>query len=380
MKKVLMGTTAIGAAALMAGPAAAQDGKISLGVGGYYENFFTFVEQDFDGGDNDYNQFNVRQEGEIHFTGETTLDNGLTVGFQAQLEAITQGDQIDETFLYFEGSWGRLVMGSENSAPYLMQYTAPSAGLGLNDPNIAPFNDISAAGTSTLLNQVSDANKITYFTPRFAGFQLGASYTPNIDETGGDRQSSDLNTSEDEDDYNNFFGIGANFVESFNGVDVAIAGGFEYGMEEEDDVSGPVNNFVIDPDTGAIVNDPTTSADIDDYVAFSGGVNVGFAGFTVGGSVLHSNGGLENDGDVLVWDVGVTYGQGPWEIGATYLNGETETTGGDDQLHRVELGANYRLSPGVRVIGALQYTDEEDASADREEDAWGVIIGTRLDF
>ncbi|WP_162906696.1 porin [Algihabitans albus] len=361
MKKVLMGTTAIGAVALMAGPAAAQDGKISLGVGGYYENFFTFVEQDFDGpGDNDYNQFNVRQEGEIHFTGETTLDNGLTVGFQAQLEAITQGDQIDETFLYFEGSWGRLVMGSENSAPYLMQYTAPSAGLGLNDPNIAPFQQNSDAGTSTLLNQVSDSNKITYFTPRFAGFQLGASYTPNIDATGGDRQSSGLNTDEDPGDYNNFFGGGANFVESFNGFDVAVAGGIEYGMEEED----------------ALVGNPET----DDFLAFSGGVNVGFAGFTVGGSVLHSNGGLDDDGDTLVWDVGATYGQGPWEVGVTYLNGETETVGGDDQLHRVELGANYRLSPGVRVIGALQYSDDEDSSEDREEDAWGVIIGTRLDF
>ena len=369
MKKVLMGTTAIGAVALMAGPAAAQDGKISLGVGGYYENFFTFVEQDFDstnsdgvGGatlDNDYNQFNVRQEGEIHFTGETTLDNGLTVGFQVQLEAVTQDDQIDETFLYFEGSWGRLVMGSENSAPYLMQYIAPSAGLGLNDPNIAPYQDVSDAGTSTLLNTVSDANKITYFTPRFAGFQLGASYTPNIDERGGDRQSSGLNTDEDLDEYNNFFGAGANFVESFNGIDVAIAGGIEYGQEEE--------------------NDPTTP-EIDDFLGFSGGVNVGFAGFTVGGSVLHSNGGLDDDGDVLVWDVGVTYGQGPWEVGATYLNGETETAGGDDQLHRVELGANYRLSPGVRVIGALQYTDDEDASTDRAEDAFGVIIGTRLDF
>ena len=362
MKKVLMGTTAIGAAALMAGPAAAQDGKISLGVGGYYENFFTFVEQDFDG-DGDYNQFNVRQEGEIHFTGETTLDNGLTVGFQAQLEAITQGDQIDETYLYFEGSWGRLVMGSENSAPYLMQYTAPSAGLGLNDPNIAPFeaND-SIAGTTTLLNTVSDANKITYFTPRFAGFQLGASYTPNIDETGGDRQSSGLNESENEDDYNNFLGVGANFVESFNGVDVAIAGGLEYGQAEN--------------------NEDLLPANIDDFLGFSGGVNVGFAGFTVGGSVLHSNGGLDDNGDELVWDVGATYGQGPWEVGITYLRGETETgaDGGEDEIDRFELGANYRLSPGVRVIGAVQYTDVEDDSADRDEDAWGVIIGTRLDF
>ncbi|MGP1257283.1 MAG: porin, partial [Kiloniellales bacterium] len=112
-----------------------------------------------------------------------------------------------------------------------------------------------------------------------------------------------------------------------------------------------------------------------------GGVNVGYAGFTVGGSVLHTNGGLDDDGDVLVWDVGVTYGQGPWEVGVTYLNGETETGAGqEDEIDRFELGGRYRLSPGVRVVGAIQYTDEEDDSANRDEDAWGVIIGTRLDF
>jgi predicted porin len=361
MKKALYGTTALGAIALMAGPAAAQDGKISLGVGGYYENFFTAVAQDCDVADCDgggvnggeYNPFNVRQEGEIHFKGETTLDNGLTVGFQAQLEAITAGDQMDETYLYFEGSWGRLVMGSENSAPYLMQYTAPSAGLGVNSPNVGPYNAISAAGTSTLLNATSDANKVTYFTPRFSGFQLGASYTPNIDSRGGNNQTFGLNETDEAGEFDNFFAGGANFVESFGGVDVAVAGGIEYGMAE---------------DSG------------DDFVGYSGGLNVGFSGFTVGGSVLYSDNVIgANDGQ-LVWDVGATYGAGPWEIGVTYLNGETETGGGDDQVHRVELGGNYRLSPGVKVVGALQYTNDDDASASREEDAWGVILGTRLDF
>jgi predicted porin len=361
MKKALYGTTALGAIALMAGPAAAQDGKISLGVGGYYENFFTAVAQDSDVGDSDgdgvaggeYNPFNVRQEGEIHFKGETTLDNGLTVGFQAQLEAITAGDQMDETYLYFEGGWGRLIMGSENSAPYLMQYAAPYAGLGLNDPNMAPYNAVSDASTTTYLNATSDANKVTYFTPRISGFQLGASYTPNIDNRGGNTQSFGLNEDDEDGEFNNFFNGGANFVQSFSGVDVAVAGGIEYGMAEG---SG------------------------DDYLGYSGGLNIGFSGFTVGGSVAYTDDTIGVNDGTLTWDVGATYGAGPWEVGVTYLNGETETAGGDDQLHRVELGGNYRLSPGVKVVGALQYTNDEDKSANREEDAWGVILGTRLDF
>ncbi|MEX0922339.1 MAG: porin, partial [Rhodovibrionaceae bacterium] len=190
MKKLLLGTTAIAAASLIAGPAMAEDGKISLSVGGYYQNVVTFVSQDDSnadvefGGlsfeipiDREFNPVNVRHEGEIHFKGETTLDNGLVVGFQAQLEAITQGDQMDETYLYFSGSWGRLIMGSENSAPYLMAYAAPYAGLGINSPNFFLFSPPlgTNAATSGYLNLASDANKITYFTPRFGGFQLGVS-------------------------------------------------------------------------------------------------------------------------------------------------------------------------------------------------------------
>jgi predicted porin len=359
MRKVLLGTTALGAAALLAGPVAAQDGKISLGVGGYYQNFLTFTEQDYDGTDgNDYHEFQVRHEGEIHFKGETTLDNGLTVGFQAQLEALTSGDQMDETYMYFTGSWGRLVLGSENSAADLMQYAAPAAGLGVNSPNFAPFRQNSSAGTSTYLNRTSDANKITYFTPRFGGFQLGVSYTPNVDAVEGNSQSHGLVTSEDVGDQANFFTLGANFVNSFGGFDIAVAAGLEYGFLEQNDALGT----------------------FDDHLGLSTGVNFGFAGFTIGGSILHSNNGFDNDGDTLVWDAGITYGRGPWEIGFTYLNGDRETNPGEDDIDRFELGGNYGLSPGVTVVGALQYTRDEDESADREEDAWGVIIGTKLSF
>ncbi len=415
MKKLLLGSTAIAVAGLVAGPAMAEDGKISLSVGGYYQNIVTFVSQDDDdinvgigGGnfeipyDREFNPVNVRHEGEIHFKGETTLDNGLNVGFQAQLEAITQGDQMDETYLYFSGSWGRLVMGSENSAPYLMAYAAPYAGLGINSPNFFMFSpSLSAsAATSGYLNLASDANKITYFTPRFGGFQLGVSYTPNIDSAGGNRQTFGLNTDEDAGDLNHVIAAGVNFVESFNGVDVAIFAGAEWANREEDGVA--VITMIPTPPQGTFF-----AVAEDDYQSYQAGLNIGFSGFTVGGSVSYVDAGfdddfVDSDSDQWFYDVGATYSTGPWTVGLTYSYSDLELNGGalafpfgystfESRRHMVELGASYALSPGVTIYGAGQWMKQlndyevdavvgPDIDADQDTEGWGLSIGTKLSF
>lgn len=360
MKRLLLGTTALAAAGLATGPALAQDyGKISLSVGGYYQNFISFVSQDDErsfGTEREFNPVNVRHEGEIIFSGETTLDNGLVVGFQAQLEAITQGDQMDETYLYFSGSWGRLLMGSENSAPYLMAYAAPYAGLGVNSPNFFLFSPMSEtdARTSGYLNFASDANKITYFTPRFGGFQLGVSYTPNVDAVGGNRQTFGLNTDEDAGDYNHVIGAGVNFVESFNAVDIALFGGAEWAHLEED--SGGDENFR----------------------SYQAGLNIGFAGFTVGGSVHYNNQGAEDGDDTWFYDVGATYNTGPWTVGVTYAHSKFEEAS-DDKRQLIEGGVSYALSPGVTITGAVQYMNEEFTD-ENESSGFGGAIGTKLSF
>ncbi len=45
---------------------------------------------------------------EVRFKGETTLDNGLTVGAQIELEGENAGDQIDKSFVYWSGGFGRV--------------------------------------------------------------------------------------------------------------------------------------------------------------------------------------------------------------------------------------------------------------------------------
>ncbi|MGO1119948.1 porin [Rhodovibrionaceae bacterium A322] len=371
MKKILMGTTALAVAGLAAGSAAAEDGKISLSVGGYYQNFMSFVSQDNDaaglnanGQLNDYNPVNVRHEGEIHFKGKTTLDNGLQVGFDAQLEAITQSDQMDETYMWFSGNWGRVNLGSENSAPYLMAYGAPSAGLGINSPNFFIFSTTNAAPTSGYITGTSDANKITYFTPRMAGFQLGASYTPNIDNRGGDRQTFGLNTDNNVGAFDKVISLGANYVQSFDAVDIAVSAGYERQSLQ--------------------ANAAATPSLYDDISEWHVGASVGFSGFTVGGSygsddVEGAGAGIDKR---VFWDLGVKYGTGPWAVSLTYADSKAEYVagGGDDKRKKFELGASYKLSPGITVVGSGQYQKEETAGASTDIKGWGVALGTKLSF
>ena len=141
MKKLLLGSTALVAGGLMAAPAMAAD-PIKIGVGGYYQ-FFALagnIEGVYapDGTSIQYKGLQFLQEGEIHFIGQSKLDNGTTVGLTVELEAWNNAlptgagsaRQIDEAFLFAFGDWGRIEFGSRDKASYRMYYGAPSALLG----------------------------------------------------------------------------------------------------------------------------------------------------------------------------------------------------------------------------------------------------------
>src|SRR5690606_10358472 len=117
MKKLLL-TTALVGVAFVAAPANAE---VSLGLGGHMKGYVTWNDQD-ENEDVDANAFDILRETEVHFTGETTLDNGLTVGFHAEAEADGgDGFEVEESYAFFAGNWGRVNFGAEDGAGYLLQ-------------------------------------------------------------------------------------------------------------------------------------------------------------------------------------------------------------------------------------------------------------------
>jgi len=81
MKKLLLAGTATAAVALLAQPAHAD---LKLDLEGYFRGYAVYAENkdDTDGVAvaPKLNKFDFLRDNEVHFTGQTTLDNGLTVG------------------------------------------------------------------------------------------------------------------------------------------------------------------------------------------------------------------------------------------------------------------------------------------------------------
>ncbi|MCG8490521.1 MAG: porin, partial [Sneathiellales bacterium] len=327
MKKVILGTTALVAAtALTAGTASAAE-KIKLGLGGYLQT--SFVAADYDT-DTDQLPTDIRHEGEVFFLGSTTLDNGLKFGVNIQLEARATGDQVDETFMYVSGSFGRINVGSEDSASYLMHYSSPSPvpAWGLSSPNA---NASGFTTPSTFTNELGDSDKITYFTPRFSGFQVGASYTPDGDEETGTGASPYIPI-KDEGAEDEAYSVAVNYQNKFNSMSVSASLGYQLITR-------------------------TTSDDTDELAA---GLTVGFGGFSVGGAYKYTdNDGGTDDLERHDWNIGVTYGQGPWKVGVQYA-GVSLDDASDGDLAAFVVGGQYVLGPGITAFGGIQYWDGDD--------------------
>ncbi|MEM0988919.1 MAG: porin [Pseudomonadota bacterium] len=368
MKKVLLGTSAIALAGAFAAPASAAEWDVR--VGGYMEQHVVYGSSDSPTG-TDFDGVDVQSDTEIFFLPSITLDNGIKIGANIQLEGNTGGDQIDESYLFIRGSFGEVNLGSENSAGYKMGYSAPDVSFyGLNSGSttaIIPSNTgagfFRATLGSTFLENAAnnDAQRITYYSPRFAGFQVGVSYARDAGQDNSARADCDAaGTTCD------YFDIGANYVNSFGGFDVAVSG--RYGIAT---TAGP----------GA--TDPEV---------FGFGLNLGFGGFTIGGSWGEQNGTAANDG--TAYDVGVSYETGPWGVSFTYFRGENHdntnplalnaagtASANDETFDQFMLAVDYKLAKGVRLGAYGGYLDfDEEFGTANDVDAFFIGTGIRIGF
>ncbi len=375
MRKSLYGTTALVAAgALAASPAMAEEG-ITLGLGGYYNTYLGVGSIDEASTETrDFHNSGIFADGEVHFKGSTTLDNGITFGVQLELEAFQSGDQIDENYAFVSGSFGRFVIGGENTAAYMMQYGAPNVGVPLNSGWItvfipAPPGHVGSSGfrTPTLSTYVdigNDNHGITYYSPRFSGFQIAGSWVP-VTGTAGNGTGDGVQglISDDDTQINDVLSVGANFVQDFGAVNVVVAGGFRH-------ASGPDN---------------LTAAQDESIEQWSGALNVGFAGFTVGGSFALEDSerliaGQSVDG--ISYTAGASYGTGPWSVGGSYFHSEVEglvATSGEDELDAVNVGVAYAIGPGIKGSVSGMWAEWED-EAGAEQDGVVGIVGMKLSF
>ena len=364
MKKILLGTTALVTAGLLAGPALASD-PLKVTVGGNVVTGFYVIDAD-NVGTTTFNSTKVAVVARnIDIKAEGTLDNGLVAGVDAKLQLGNDWNNTNQSwssfrqlFAYLEGGFGRFEIGGTDGAAYKMHYTSPwfVPGNGVDSPNI--YNGVSSGNlgfgpevrTSTFSLMATDANKVSYFTPRLAGFQLGVSYTP--DASNNNPKANGLVVLPTDVGMSNVFEIAANYAGTFSGVDVGVDG------------------FYVTGDGGGsgLFFWGTNDVSPEEY---GFGANLGYAGFTLGGAWYQSNDldykyGVNlarKDYGAQVWTLGLKYATGPWTVGVAYLDAQDDSSsasGRDGRESKTwQLGGGYNLGSGVDVGLDLQWAQNK---------------------
>lgn len=366
MKKVLLGTTAIVAAGMIASSPVLAAERLSVKVGGYMEQWFGYTSVD-DSTNRDISGFDVKSDAEIFFTGSTVLDNGIEFGINVQLEANSNAaDQIDESYLIIKGSFGEINLGSENSAMYKMHYAPSDVGISMNSGDQADWAGAGQAGVTTYSGYFrqpygstylepgsnNDTEKLTYYTPRFGGFQLGASYSPD--------NLQDNNTTPNRNaQLTDMVAFGANFQGDFAGAKVGVSAGW-----------------------GTFLNGP---AGADKPQAYNFGLTLGFGGFEAGASYGKTKDSGASNGDS--YNIGIAYRTGPMAVSLAYFNGDRDgttvagVTSGNAEQKTVHLSGAYTLGPGVvaaATLGHAKFDTRDTGVSDIE--ATYFVTGIKLSF
>ena len=410
MRKILLATTALAA---FAGFSSAANAQITVTLGGYTEFFGAIYDNNLRNGTE--REFQV--EAEIVVKADGKADNGLLYGTKVELQttgtgangASNNGVTTDEASVYIAGFWGRVELGDFDGASDTLAIYAPLVGVEGIDGDYADFitntgvvNGISVEmgrqpwGAIIKNPDSSDATKVMYLTPRFAGFQAGFSYAP---ENGDEGQSvvGTKNTS----GYYDFLEYGINYTGDFSGVTVAASvtgtSGNGKGDNRVTTTSPATTATAIIGGTSVPVTIPGTTtttgtAALKDFSAWQVGAQIGYAGFKLGGGYVDAdnfNVPVRTDsGDQHAWHAGASYTTGPIAVGLTYADAEGYKRAPGtyaDQYQVYGVSGAYTLAPGLLLQSDLMFVDEElkataASTAKRDTDEYVWLISTRVNF
>lgn len=369
MKKLLIGSTALVAAGLLAGNASAAD-KIKLGLGGYMDNFIGFSSNkaaynNAQTGLPNVGGFDVQQDSEVHVSGSTKLDNGLTVAVKWEMEsnAGTQTSNTDSASVAVSSATlGTIDLGSDDNAADKMHNapsTASSFGLELGDNAqwvSAPANVKYERWTRS--TGASDYMGVSYRSPSFSGFQIGASYTAGLDEN---PQTSNGATA-DSHMWTTAIAYGGKVG------DVSVNADVFYAAQGSGEAKGSLN--------------PTG------YDQLGGGLKLGFGAFEVAGAYRDidqgkATGGTSSDGKV--WSLGAGYKSGAMHVTVGWLRSEMEgtvATAADDVVDIYNIQGAYDMGGGVKLSAVLMKSkyDDETTLASNNNEGWAAVAGVQVAF
>ena len=436
MKKVLLASTALVALGAVSAQAAEP---IKLGLGGYIVENIGYSEN------NKFNsnaspasvkkvQFFNQDDMQLSITGSTKLDNGISVSVQVDMYGTATppsrsinaacgktnlltgaangatycsgNEVIKRSFATVSTAVGTLILGEREDATYIVHNSAPDVS------PLGPIGDgywywwVSSPSQHRGLSLDNDSryddrgNKISYVTPAWNGLAAAFSYVPSISASANSGPGAPPASI----DYANSANKGYINATDFGGD--AFGGGLAY-----------ANTF------GALsvkADATVVQANIANLTIYQGGLNLGYGGWVVGGSLLNRDvgsnesvngaytstiaatlGGAGTTAAALAqaaayagnaMTAGISYTTGPLAFSGSYFHDNSKSlvglngTGRADSTEVYQFGAAYTAGPGVIFRGGVTYVDYKGTQASaaspylNNNDGIAVVTGLKLSF
>ena len=207
MRNCLFATASL---AFVSSPVMAAD-KLSVGVGGYMQQWFGVANRDDDGADGGWAS---QSDSEVHFKGSLESDMGLKFSVHVELEGDRGANAIDESFARVSGEFGQVEFGARDHAMVRMHYGISDVGIGLTAGDTQKW--IPGAYLDTYGHAIGNARKLNYISPRVSGLQVGVSYAP-------DDGAQDANTGAPSDNDDAGWGAALNFQQEVGDMAVTLS-------------------------------------------------------------------------------------------------------------------------------------------------------------
>ncbi len=224
------------------------------------------------------------------------------------------------------GAVGRLLGGGENRA----------SGRGGWIGNVGHmFNDGASINDAPGQENRNDHGKLTYFTPRWAGFQFGAGWRPDESPDGGDAAQT----------YANTYQLGLNYRNTFSDLGLSVS--TIYVGAGEEDRSGLDRKDTEIWGAGAAI----------DYMGFGLGVGYADLGDAQASSAEAAAGA--DGGDWLT--IGLRYTTGPWQVGGGYFTAQEDNVAGrpESSVDAWFIGFDYAVVPGWTIEGDVTFIEAD---------------------
>jgi outer membrane protein OmpU len=311
-------------------------------------------------------------DNELSIQANGATDTGILYGSTLNLEVGTGGldgdppvTAIDEASLFFSGAFGRFEFGRRDGAEQLMLVGGEDAqaGTGGLDGDIPNVNFIEFENTDI-------AAKATYFTPRIAGFQLGASFTPDYEDNAENEfQGEDL-------EGENGISPGVNWVGSLGPLDLTLSAVGLFAQCESNCENGEDD----DEDDGEGFQDEQKSWAV-------GGL-LSFGEFTLGATYNRQDDFAPETQDNHIVNFGLMYGFEEADISFGYSYNAFGDEAFNDS-HLFVLSGNIGLLPGVSLLADVAYNTNDieaccrivdDEAENRQSSTWGGVLSIEIEY